>query len=29
MLHQYLAPKWGGRKEKILGGLDEFWNALP
>lgn len=21
--------KWGKRKKKILGGLDEFWNAFP
>lgn len=27
MLHQYLAQSGG--KEKILGGLDEFWNAFP
>lgn len=27
MLHQYLAQSGG--KEKILGGLDEFWNVFP
>lgn len=28
MLHQYL-EQVGGKGKKILGGLDDFWNAFP